>query len=105
VKADAYSFGILFLGIICCRRSTDINAPEDGVVLVDWVYNCFKSNEVHKLVPEEVDAESLERMVRIGLWCVEEEPAARPSMKKVIQMLDGSVEIPIPPCARSSLQN
>jgi serine/threonine protein kinase len=106
VKADVYSFGIVFLVTICCRRSIDhINAPQDEVVLVDWVYDCFKSNGLCKLVPEEVNAESLERMVRIGLWCIEEEPAARPSIKKVIHMLEGAVEIPIPPCARSSVED
>jgi serine/threonine protein kinase len=51
VKANVYSFGIVFFVIICCRRSIDINAPQDEVVLVDWVYDCFKSNELGKLVP------------------------------------------------------
>ncbi|KAG6673962.1 hypothetical protein I3842_15G018000 [Carya illinoinensis] len=109
VKVDVYSFGIVFLVIICCRRSIDINVPEDEAVLVDWVYNCFKDNEMQKLVPEEVvvlDQQNLERMVRIGLWCIEEDPAVRPSMKKVVQMLEGTVEIiPIPPCAGSSFQH
>ncbi|KAF5442024.1 hypothetical protein F2P56_036954, partial [Juglans regia] len=36
VKVDVYSFGIVFLVIICCRRSIDINVPEDEAVLVDW---------------------------------------------------------------------
>jgi hypothetical protein len=97
VKADVYSFGIVFLIIICRRRSIEIEAPEDEVVLVEWVYDCFKSNKVRKLFREEVDTGSLERMVRIGLWCIEEEPAARQSMKKVIHMLEGTIEIPIPP--------
>ena len=105
VKADVYSFGIVFLVNICCRRNIDINVPQDEIILVDWVYDCFKSNQLHRLVPEEVDAESLERMVKIGLWCIEDDPAARPSMKKAIQMLEGTLEIPIPPCARSAVEN
>ncbi|XP_062158614.1 G-type lectin S-receptor-like serine/threonine-protein kinase LECRK3 [Alnus glutinosa] len=36
VKADVYSFGIVFLIIIRRRRSIEIEAPEDEVVLVDW---------------------------------------------------------------------
>jgi thiamine kinase-like enzyme len=105
VKADVYSFGVVFLVNICCRRNIDINAPQDEIILVDWVYDCFKSNQLRRLVPEEVDAESLERMVKIGLWCIEDDPVARPSMKKVIQMLEGTVEIPIPPCARSAVED
>ncbi|XP_040997107.1 G-type lectin S-receptor-like serine/threonine-protein kinase LECRK3 [Juglans microcarpa x Juglans regia] len=102
VKADVYSFGVVFLVIICCRRSIDVNAPEEEAILVNWVYDCFKANEVSKLVPEEVDQQSLERMIRIGLWCIEEDPAVRPPIKKVVQMLEGTVEIPEPPCAQSS---
>ncbi|KAG6626034.1 hypothetical protein I3843_15G016700 [Carya illinoinensis] len=102
VKVDVYSFGVVFLVIICSRKNIDINAPEEEAILVNWVYDCFKANEVSKLVPEEVDQQSLERMIRIGLWCIEEDPATRPSIKKVVQMLEGTVEIPEPPCAQSS---
>ncbi|KAB1220872.1 G-type lectin S-receptor-like serine/threonine-protein kinase RLK1 [Morella rubra] len=103
LKADVYSFGVVFFVTICCRRSIDITAAEDEIVLVDWVYDCFKANEVRKLVPEEVIHEqSLERIVKIGLWCIEEEPAVRPPIKKVVQMLEGAVDIPVPPCTRSS---
>ncbi|KAG7942997.1 hypothetical protein I3843_15G016400 [Carya illinoinensis] len=105
VKADVYSFGVVLLVIICCRRSIDVNAPEEEAVLVNWVYDCFKANEVSKLVPEEVDQQSLERMIRIGLWCIEEDPAARPPIKKVVQMLEGTIEIPEPPCAQASFQH
>ncbi|KAG6626035.1 hypothetical protein CIPAW_15G018600 [Carya illinoinensis] len=104
VKADVYSFGIVFFVIICCRKRLDNDAPEEEAILVKWVKDCFKANEVSKLVPEEVDQQSLERMIKIGLWCIEEDPAARPSMKKVIQMLEGIVEILEPPCAHSSFQ-
>ncbi|XP_035546971.1 G-type lectin S-receptor-like serine/threonine-protein kinase LECRK3 [Juglans regia] len=104
VKADVYSFGVVFLVIICCRKSIDVNAPEEEAILVNWVCDCFKANEVSTLVPEEVDQQSLERMIRIGLWCIEEDPAARPPIKKVVQMLKGTVEIPEPPSAQSSLE-
>ncbi|KAG6673978.1 hypothetical protein I3842_15G019000 [Carya illinoinensis] len=104
VKADFYSFGIVFFVIICCRKRLDNDAPEEEAILVKWVKDCFKANEVSKLVPEEVDQQSLERMIKIGLWCIEEDPAARPSMKKVIQMFEGIVEILEPPYTHSSFQ-
>ncbi|XP_059453432.1 G-type lectin S-receptor-like serine/threonine-protein kinase LECRK1 [Corylus avellana] len=50
----------------------------------------FLREDIRKLVLEEIDAESLEKMVSVGLWCIEEEPVARPSMKKVIQTLEGT---------------
>ncbi|TYG72612.1 hypothetical protein ES288_D04G035600v1 [Gossypium darwinii] len=103
VKADVYSFGIVLLEIICCRRSVNWSLKEEEVVLEEWVYDCYQAGEVGKIVGEddEVDIKQLERMVIVGLWCILDEPTLRPSMKKVLLMLEGTVEIPIPPCPTS----
>ncbi|XP_030519741.2 G-type lectin S-receptor-like serine/threonine-protein kinase LECRK3 [Rhodamnia argentea] len=104
VKADVYSFGIMLLEIICCRRSVDWNLPDKEAVLEEWVYNLFRAGELEKLVDDEfMDRRQLERMVKVGLWCIQEEPSLRPSMKKVLLMLEGTVDIPIPPCPSSIL--
>ncbi|KAF3950191.1 hypothetical protein CMV_024021 [Castanea mollissima] len=51
-----------------------------------------------KLVEDEnVDMKTLERMVKVGLWCIQEDPALRPPMKNVILMLEGTVDIAVPP--------
>ncbi|CAB4289306.1 unnamed protein product [Prunus armeniaca] len=98
VKADVYSFGVVLLEIICCRRSVNMDIPEDQVVLENWVYHCLEADELHKLVQdEEVDKTKLGRMIKIGLWCIQDEPSLRPSMKKVVLMLEGTVEVPAPP--------
>ncbi|KAF8411656.1 hypothetical protein HHK36_004214 [Tetracentron sinense] len=46
VKADVFSFGIMFLEIICCRKSVDVEVPEDEAVLAEWVYDCFEAGEL-----------------------------------------------------------
>ncbi|KAL5560349.1 hypothetical protein UlMin_036560 [Ulmus minor] len=104
-KVDVFSFGIVLLVIICCRRNVDVNLPEREAILADWVYECFKANEAKKLIPDEVDEQAFERMVRIGLWCIQEEPAVRPAMKKVVAMFEGTVDIPVPPCLTSSIHS
>ncbi|KAM0003376.1 putative protein kinase RLK-Pelle-SD-2b family [Helianthus debilis subsp. tardiflorus] len=105
VKVDVYSFGILLFNILCCRRNVDNSLPEHEAILEDWVYECYEANEVLKLVDYDEDVEKvrLEQMVKIGLWCVQEEPALRPSMKRVVLMLEGTVKIPIPPNPTSFL--
>ncbi|KAG6673973.1 hypothetical protein I3842_15G018800 [Carya illinoinensis] len=49
VKADVYSFGIVFFVIICCRKRLDNDAHEEEAILIKWVKDCFKANEVSKL--------------------------------------------------------
>ncbi|KAL5555688.1 hypothetical protein UlMin_037924 [Ulmus minor] len=104
VKADVYSFGIVLLEIICCRRNVIWNLPEEEAILDDWVYNCFEAGELHKLRGnEEIDMGELERIVKVALWCIQEEPTLRPSVKKVLLMLEGTVDIPTPHGRSASL--
>ena len=100
VKADAYSYGIVLLEIVCCRKNIDVNASAaEEIVLSSWAYECFAARDLYKLViGEELDTMSLEKMVKVGLWCIQEEPALRPSMKSVVLMLEGITEVPVPPC-------
>ncbi|XP_047956226.1 G-type lectin S-receptor-like serine/threonine-protein kinase LECRK3 [Salvia hispanica] len=98
VKADVYSFGVMLLEIICCRKCVDWSRSEDEAILEDWVYDCYSSREIGYLVGDEmVEEKKVERMVKIGIWCVQYDPSLRPTMKRVLLMLEGTVEIPIPP--------
>ncbi|KAH7520803.1 hypothetical protein FEM48_Zijuj08G0184800 [Ziziphus jujuba var. spinosa] len=48
-------------------------------------------------VPIRYDFFTLERMIKVGLWCIQDNPSLRPSMKNVILMLEGTMGIPVPP--------
>ncbi|PON72506.1 S-receptor-like serine/threonine-protein kinase [Parasponia andersonii] len=100
VKADVYSFGIVLLETVCCRRNLEVNVSSpDEIILSTWVYNCFMAGELDKLVEddEQVEMVTLERTVKVGLWCIQDDPALRPLMKNVILMLEGAMDIAVPP--------
>ncbi|KAL1831401.1 hypothetical protein ACET3Z_001052 [Daucus carota] len=85
-------------------RSVNLSLSEEEAVLEEWVYQCFEDNDLAKLIiDEETDRKKFERMVRVGLWCILDEPSLRPSMKKVLLMLEGTVDIPAPPSLSSYL--
>ncbi|ERN16049.1 hypothetical protein AMTR_s00030p00116360 [Amborella trichopoda] len=101
-KVDVYSYGAMLLEMICCRQSLVVDVPEDEIILSDWVYKCFQDGCLEKLIaPEELEVreekQRLERMVMDGLWCILEEPTLWPSMKTVVLMLEGTVEVQVPP--------
>ncbi|XP_056162232.1 G-type lectin S-receptor-like serine/threonine-protein kinase LECRK2 [Syzygium oleosum] len=101
-KVDVYSFGILLLELICCRKNYEPEAETEAqVVLVDWVYNCYHDGNIIVLVESDEEASSdirrVRRFVMTALWCIQEEPALRPTMKKITQMLEGAVEVSVPP--------
>ncbi|KAJ8747711.1 hypothetical protein K2173_014390 [Erythroxylum novogranatense] len=103
VKVDVYSFGVLLLEIICCRRSVD---PKDSIpekaILTYWAYDCYSEGSLDALVdyePEALkDGTKMKRLVMVAIWCIQEDPSLRPNMRQVTQMLEGVCEVPIPPC-------
>ncbi|KAL4644054.1 hypothetical protein ACB092_02G135500 [Castanea dentata] len=94
IKADIYSFGVLLFEIVCCRKNMVLSAPEEEIVLMDWIDRRYVAGELRKVVGEEVvDMEELEKMVKVGLWC------------SVILMLEGTIvtQPPPPPCSYVSV--
>ncbi|RWR97736.1 Protein kinase domain-containing protein [Cinnamomum micranthum f. kanehirae] len=98
VKADIYSFGIVLLEIVCCRRNIELEVEDDEIILTDWISKCYRAGELAKLFHgEEVEKKQFERIVMVGLWCIQSEPAFRPSMKNVILMIEGIIDVQVPP--------
>ncbi|KAJ6934684.1 hypothetical protein NC651_009628 [Populus alba x Populus x berolinensis] len=101
VKVDVYSFGVLLLEIICCRRSVDLEISGTGAILTDWAYDCYRHGTLDALIEDDMEAmndvSTLERAMKVAIWCIQEVPSLRPTMRKVTQMLEGVVEVPAPP--------
>ena len=102
-KVDVYSFGVMLLEIICCRRSIDVETiEEEKAILTDWAYDCYREGVLDPLVEHDVevlnDREKLEKYVMVAIWCIQEDPSLRPTMRRVTQMLEGVVEVLVPPC-------
>ncbi|KAF4374906.1 hypothetical protein G4B88_004657 [Cannabis sativa] len=102
VKVDVYSFGVLLLEIICCRRNVDIEiSDEEEGILVYWAYDCYIEGRLDVLVGNDMEAiqdmKSFEMFLIVAIWCIQEDPSLRPSMKKVMLMLEGIVQVSAPP--------
>ena len=100
VKVDVYSFGVTLLEIICGKSSVAFALQEEEA-LIDWAYECYKDKKLEKLIENDEEASNdmkrLERLVIVTIWCIQEDPSLRPSMKKVTQMLEGVIEVFVPP--------
>ncbi|KAI5321257.1 hypothetical protein L3X38_030328 [Prunus dulcis] len=104
VKADVYSFGILLLEIICCRKKFDEEAEDENkMILADWhmiainrrkcIFRC-RMMVSHSATE---DIQEMEKYGMIAILCIKEDPLLRPTMKKVTLMLEGTVEVSVPP--------
>ncbi|KAK6925694.1 Bulb-type lectin domain [Dillenia turbinata] len=102
IKVDVYSYGILLLELLFCRKNFEpMSSDENSVILADWAYDCYKNKRLSLLIENDEDAlhdmKRLERFVMVALWCIQEDPSLRPTMRKVTQMLEGAVEVSAPP--------
>ncbi|XP_022955009.1 receptor-like protein kinase HSL1 [Cucurbita moschata] len=87
-KSDIYSFGVVILELITGRLPID---PEFGEKdLVKWV--CFKLDQegIEQVMDTKLEScfkEEICRVLNIGLLCTSPLPINRPSMRKVVKML------------------
>ncbi|GLT45968.1 hypothetical protein SLA2020_197610 [Shorea laevis] len=102
IKVDFYSFGILLLELVCCRKTFEQDSEDENqMILADWAYDCYEEGRLCLLVQEDEEAiqdiNRVEKFVMIAIWCIQDDPSLRPTMKRVSQMLEGAVEVPRPP--------
>nr|XP_015614941.2 L-type lectin-domain containing receptor kinase IV.1 [Oryza sativa Japonica Group] len=109
-RSDVFAFGAFLLEVTCGRRPIEEEEEvagagaddDDRFVLVDWVLGHWREGAITDAVDAklrgEYDAAEAELVLRLGLTCLHPSPAARPSMRQVMQYLDGSAPLPeLPP--------
>ncbi|KAG7981316.1 hypothetical protein I3843_05G227200 [Carya illinoinensis] len=91
-KADVYSFGMLLLEIVGGRRSTIDLMSENAsqVYFPEWIYNLLEQKEeLRVFIEDDGDMKIAKKLAIVGLRCIQWHPMDRPSMKLVVQMLEG----------------
>ncbi|XP_057798671.1 rust resistance kinase Lr10-like isoform X2 [Salvia miltiorrhiza] len=106
-KADVYSFGMLLMEMAGLNRDLSGNNGGSSQHFPYWIYDSFeqgKNIEIVKLTDENDDNDVTRKLVRkmaiVALWCIQMSPNDRPSMNKVLEMLEADVErlhIPVHP--------
>ncbi|XP_059434046.1 rust resistance kinase Lr10-like [Corylus avellana] len=99
-KADVYSFGILLLEIVGGRKNVDVRVENTSqVYFPEWIYNLLEQKEdIRIFVEDDGNAKTAKKLAIVGLWCIQWHPMDRPTMKDVVQMLNGEGDkLTIPP--------
>ena len=109
-KADVYSYGMTLLELIGGRRNVETppsadaaggNAGGDEWFFPPWAARQIIEGNTAAVVDVRLkDSYSTAEAERVGLvavWCIQDEEAARPTMGMVVKMLEGVVEVAVPP--------
>ncbi|KAJ4751639.1 Concanavalin A-like lectin protein kinase family protein [Rhynchospora pubera] len=97
-SSDVFAFGVFLLEVVCAKRPMEHNAQEDVLGLVESVLESWKKGNVLSVVDPNLeclfDKAEAELVLKLGLLCSHPESVARPSMRQVMQFLEGSMQLP-----------
>ncbi|KAH7673636.1 Non-specific serine/threonine protein kinase protein, partial [Dioscorea alata] len=96
---DVFAFGVFVLEVACGRRPIDFQVKGDNqIVLVDWVLENWKKGKIldsiDQRLGDEYIVDEMKLVLELGLLCSHPLPALRPSMKQVVQCLNGDAQLP-----------
>ncbi|KAK8622538.1 hypothetical protein V6N13_117448 [Hibiscus sabdariffa] len=94
-KADVYSFGMLLMEMVGRRKNVNAFAEHTSqIYFPSWVYDRLDQGDDMELGDVSEDEKTMVRkMIITAFWCIQLQPADRPSMNKVLKMLESDVEL------------
>ncbi|KAG4986213.1 hypothetical protein AAZX31_12G135100 [Glycine max] len=104
IKSDVFSFGVLLLEIISGKKNTSFYQT-NSLCLLGYAWDLWTNNSVMDLMDPTLDDSdstssrnhTVPRYVNIGLLCVQESPADRPTMSDAVSMIgNDNVALPSP---------
>ncbi|CAH9090394.1 unnamed protein product [Cuscuta epithymum] len=100
-KSDVYSYGMVLLEIIGGRKNYDPTQSSEKSHFPSYAYKMMVEGKLKdvidmKLKIDENDDRAL-TAITVALWCIQDEMHLRPSMTKVVQMLERVCPVTAPP--------
>ncbi|KAK4588146.1 hypothetical protein RGQ29_019230 [Quercus rubra] len=101
MKSDVYSFGVLILEIISGKKNSSFSSPSNSENLLSYAWKHWRDGTFLELLDptlrDSYSRDEVKRCLHIGLECIQESPAERPTMASIVLMLNSySVSLPLP---------
>ncbi|KAF7093419.1 hypothetical protein CFC21_095833 [Triticum aestivum] len=97
-STDVFAFGAFLLEVTCGRRPIEEDEGNNRVMLVDWVAEHWRNGCINKAadirMPNNFSLDEVSLVLKLGLLCSHPLSNARPTMRQVMQYLDGDMPLP-----------
>ncbi|XP_038977914.1 G-type lectin S-receptor-like serine/threonine-protein kinase At2g19130 [Phoenix dactylifera] len=103
-KVDVYSFGMMLFELVSGKRNASHSADGSKIFYPSWAATKVVEGDIFSLLDHgfkgAADLEELTRVCRVACWCIQDSEADRPTMGQVVQILEGVLEVSMPPLPR-----
>ncbi|KAI3728800.1 hypothetical protein L6452_17443 [Arctium lappa] len=105
-KADVFSYGMLLFELVNGKRNAERSEDSGGtffpclaatVVMVGGDILSLLDSRLNR----EADVEEVSKIFKVAFWCIQDEEESRPSISMVEQILEGVLDVNMPPIPRS----
>ena len=99
-KSDVYSYGMMMLEMVGGRKNIDPRAENTSeIYFPNWIFDHLDQYDTLEACGVTSETEEIaKKMIIVGLGCIQMLPADRPSMSRVVDMLEGSISnLQMPP--------
>ncbi|XP_058008026.1 G-type lectin S-receptor-like serine/threonine-protein kinase At2g19130 [Hevea brasiliensis] len=105
-KADVYSYGMVLLELVSGRRNSEQSKNGKTKYFPIRVARLINENgDVLSLVDPflqgNANVDELTRVCKVACWCIQDDITQRPSMGEIVYILQGVLDVNLPPIPRS----
>ncbi|KAJ4719142.1 Receptor protein kinase [Melia azedarach] len=100
-KCDVYSYGMVLLKIIAGRKNFDPRESSEKNHFPSYAFKMMEEGKLGDILDSRLNIsdhyDKVYTAIKVALWCIQEDMYLRPSMAKVVKMLEGLCPVPQPP--------
>ncbi|KMT13951.1 hypothetical protein BVRB_4g077880 isoform A [Beta vulgaris subsp. vulgaris] len=95
-NTHVYSYGMMLIDLVCGREKHVVDDQFcSDMYFPEWIYNRLDGLEEGAVqeILNDANKELEKKLILVSLWCIQTYPSNRPPMHKVVEMLEGPLEL------------